>query len=262
MADRADPHICYEKSVQSPEAEVDFILAEFKRLRRRSPALIREDFCGTAAVCCEWARRKPAHRATGVDLDKPTLEWAFAHQLSRLTNPQRARVTLLNQNVLNVKTPPVDAVLAMNFSYYLFKERGQLRAYFKRVRAALKPDGVFFLDAYGGYDAFRAMKEPRAIDKRMTYIWDQADYNPITGDATCRIHFKFADGSRLTNAFEYHWRLWTIPEVRELLHEAGFKKTTVYWEGEDKNGEGDGNFKPAEKAAPDAGWIAYLTAQK
>ena len=32
----------------------------------------------------------------------------------------------------------------------------------------------------------------------------------------------------LIDAFVYHWRLWSIPELRDAMHEAGFKSTAVY----------------------------------
>jgi hypothetical protein len=79
----------------------------------------------------------------------------------------------------------------------------------------------------------------------------------------CHIHFKFPDGSRLKRAFSYEWRLWTLPELRDLLDEVGFSRTTVYWEGTDEEtGEGNGIYEPAESGAADAGWICYLAAEK
>jgi hypothetical protein len=104
------------------------------------------------------------------------------------------------------------------------------------------------------------MKE-RTSHGAFTYIWDQAHYNPISGDITCHIHFRFRDGSRLDNAFTYHWRLWSLPELTELLEESGFR-ATVYWEGTDRNGEGDGVFTPATEGEADAAWIAYIVAEK
>ncbi len=65
----------------------------------------------------------------------------------------------------------------------------------------------------------------------------------------------------MKNAFTYNWRLWSLPEVAELLSEAGFKPT-IYWEGTDKNGDGNGIFEPATKGTADAGWIAYIVAEK
>ena len=79
----------------------------------------------------------------------------------------------------------------------------------------------------------------------------------------CHIHFAFPDRSRLDRAFSYTWRLWTVPEIVELLDAAGFSRTTVYWQGWDsESGEPDGVFQPTEVGQADAGWICYLTAEK
>ena len=50
--------------------------------------------------------------------------------------------------------------------------------------------------------------------------------------------------------------------ARELLLEAGFRKATIYWEGEDEDGEGNGEFTPEEKGEADLAWIAYIVAEK
>ena len=137
-----------------------------------------------------------------------------------------------------------------------------MRRYFRRVRDALVDDGLFFLDAYGGSDAYREMRERTELDD-FTYIWDQATFNPINGDMSCHIHFSFPDGSRLRNAFSYHWRLWTLPEIREILAEAGFRRNTVYWQGTDEDsGEGNGEFEPSEVGEADPAWIVYIVAEK
>lgn len=265
LAERADRHQLYEQSVQCAEGEIDFVDQTFRKLRGRKAQLLREDFCGTANVCCEWVQRGNKRRAIGVDLDPEVLAWGREHQLARLKPGQARRVELRQENVLTVATEPVDIVSAMNFSYWLFRERKDLKRYFRNVHRALKDDGVFFLDCYGGYDAHREIEEPREIGSgknAFTYIWDQAEFNPIDHEVTCHIHFEFRDGSRLDKAFSYTWRLWTLPEIRDLLAEAGFGKVTVYWQGWDEDGEADGEFLPATRAAADAGWICYLTAEK
>ena len=265
MASTADRHQLYELSVQCAEAEVDFVDAAFKRLRKRKARLLREDFCGTANVCCEWVRRGRKRHAVGVDLDPEVLQWGRDNNLARLSDRQRERITLLQENVMDVRTEQPDIISAMNFSYWLLQDRALLKQYFQSVHAALKEDGVFFLDAYGGYDSHKEIVEEREIDdggKGFTYIWEQAAFNPITHAMQCRIHFAFPDGSEMRNAFSYHWRLWTLPEVRDLLAECGFRHVTVFWQGWDKHGEPDGDFKPAVNADADAGWICYLAAEK
>ena len=60
---------------------------------------------------------------------------------------------------MSVKTPPCDVVLAMNFSYQIFQDRDTLRNYFKNAWQGLNDEGVFILDVFGGYDAYRELKE-------------------------------------------------------------------------------------------------------
>jgi len=259
MAARADRHALYQQSVQCVEAEIDFVDETFTALRRRKARLLREDFCGTANTSCEWVRRRKTNRAIGVDLDGEVQDWGRRHNLRALGRDAR-RVTLVQGDVLEVDCGPVDALLAMNFSYWIFKQRSRLREYFAQVRKSLVADGLFFLDAYGGSDAFKEMRERTAHDG-FTYVWDQATYNPVDGHMICHIHFNFADGSRLRRAFTYHWRVWTLPELREILAEAGFARSTVYWQGTDeKSGEANGIFEAAERGEADPAWICYLVA--
>lgn len=265
LAQQADRHHLYELSVQCAESEIDFVDDTYRRLRGRKAQLLREDFCGTANVCCEWVKRGRKRRAIGVDLDPEVLGWGRKNNLGRLDRKQRERITLLQEDVLRANTEKPDIVSAMNFSYWLLQDRALLKRYFVSVRKTLKPDGVFFLDACGGYDSYHEVEEPREIDDGgdgFTYIWEQASFNPITHNLVCHIHFAFPDGSMLPNAFSYDWRLWTLPEVRDLLTEAGFRRVTVYWQGWDADGEPDGDFRPALTADADAGWICYLTAEK
>ena len=267
IADTVDRHQLYELSVQNSEAEIDFVDKTYKSLRKKKAKLLREDFCGTANVCCEWVKRRKSNQAIGVDLDTEVLEWSRKHQVGQLPKKQRERIELIEANVLDVKTPPVDIVSAMNFSYWLLKDPTPLRSYFTRVYQALKDDGIFFLDAYGGYDSFKEIEEEREIDEDdlcFTYIWEQEKFDPITNELQCSIHFEFEDGSRLDKAFSYEWRLWTLPEIKQLLLEAGFSKVTFYWQGFDEDGEEDGDFKPvkAGEVDADAGWICYITAEK
>jgi len=264
LAGRADRHRLYELSVQCAEADVDFIDQTYRFLRGRGAGFLREDFCGTASICCEWVKRRKGNRALGIDIDPDVLHWCRANNLPGLRKDAARRVSLLQGDVLEVVTQSPDIVVAMNFSYWLLKNREALRRYFKRVRKALKDDGVFFLDAYGGYDSYRVITEERTIsgDGDFTYIWEQEKYDPITGHLLCHIHFAFPDGSRIEPAFSYDWRLWSLPEIRELLDESGFKRVMCYWQGWDQDGNPDGVFTPVEEGEPDAGWIAYLTAEK
>ncbi len=261
MADRADRYVLYEQSVQDADTEVEFLKDTFRRTRGRAALSLREDFCGTAQVACKWAAANWRHSAIGVDHDPEVLAWGEAHNRAPLPGSARSRVSLVESDVLDAPGKNLDLVVAMNFSYWILKDRPTLRNYFKRVRRALAPDGLFLLDAYGGMDAYDTCKETRKING-FTYVWEQADFDPISAHATCHIHFKFRDGSRLNRAFSYQWRLWTLPEIRELLAEAGFSSSTVLWQGTDEEtGEGNDIFEPAERGDPDPAWIAYIRAE-
>ena len=261
MADHADRHYLYQESVQDTEAEIDFVLDTWAELRDRPAELLREDFCGTANTACEWVRRDPLHRAIGIDLDPAVLDWGRINNLAQLDEEQRSRILLLREDVMDARPEPADIVLAMNFSYWLFDSRARMLRYFRNVRGGLEDDGLFVLDAYGGYDAPRELEEERECDG-FTYVWEQASFNPIDSMMNCRIHFRFPDGSRIDNAFSYRWRLWTLPELKELLEEAGFSEVTVYWEGTDEElNEGNGIYEPAEVGDADPGWVCYIVAQ-
>ncbi len=261
MADKADIHELYEKSVQNVEHEVEFLQKTFKEIRGRTAHLFREDFCGTASTTCQWVRQGGEYQAIGVDFDRAVLEWGRQNRVSRLSAADQARVSLIEGDVMSTDTPAVDLMAAFNFSYFVFDTRDKLREYFERAYSALKDDGVFFVDLFGGPEAQEETKEKTKY-KRFTYIWDQAEFHPVTNHIRCHIHFRFKDGSKIKKAFTYEWRLWSAPEIREVLAEAGFKKSTLYWEGEDDDGEGNGEFTPDEKGQADLAWIAYIVAEK
>jgi hypothetical protein len=155
----------------------------------------------------------------------------------------------------------------MNFSYWCFKDRATLLRYFTLAHRTLAADGINFLDHYGGPDAIRELKERRPVGRKnskkaFTYIWDQASFNSITNESLCHIHFRLSDGSRLDKAFTYDWRVWSVPELRDILREAGFSKTTVYWEGDDAKGGGDGEFTASEKGEACPSFVVYISAEK
>ena len=261
MADEADIHELYEQSVQNVEHEVEFMRDTFRTLRGRDAYSLREDFCGTASAACAWASQGEAYVATGVDIDADVLAWGRKNRLGRLPAADQPRVKLIESDVMTVETPPQDIISAFNFSYWIFDKREKMRSYFENVRNALKDDGVFFVDVFGGSESMEETKEKTKHDG-FTYIWEQAKFHPVTHFMRCFIHFKFPDGSKIKKAFRYEWRLWTAPELIDLLNEAGFSKVTVYWEGEDEDGEGNGVFSPEDKGDPDYAWIAYIVAEK
>lgn len=261
MAEQADIHELYELSVQNVEHEIEFLQTTFKQIRGRTAYRLREDFCGTASAACQWVKQGDDYQAIGVDIDADVLDWGRKNRVGKLPSGDQARVQLIESDVMTVETAPVDIAVAFNFSFFTFNTRDTLRGYFQRAHAALKDDGVFFVDMFGGSEAQEETKE-KTKHKGFTYVWHQATFHPVTHFMRCHIHFRFPDGSKLKKAFTYEWRLWTAPEIRELLLEAGFSTATVYWEGEDEDGEGNGEFTPEKNGEADLAWIAYVVATK
>ena len=261
LAEKADKFVCYQESVQTPEHEIEFFEQAYREAYRRKPLRLREDFCGTFAVCCRWVESDEKRTAIAVDLCSETLQWGREHNLAELDVEQQKRIRIIEQDVRKRNRPQADVLAAQNFSFWLFKTRQEVIEYFKIARSNLAAKGVMVMDMMGGSECF----EENHVDKRtikkgkkgFKYHWDQSRYNPVTGDASFYIHFKFADGSKLKRAFEYHWRFWTIPEVREMLAEAGFAESHVYWEDED-----DDTWHRATEAPSDPSWICYIVAVK
>jgi len=254
----ADPHHLYQLSVQNPEFEIELLDRLFLRRHGRKPLTLREDFCGTALLCADWVRSAQERSATGVDLDTATLRWGREHNVEPLKDAA-SRVTLLCQDVRAPGEGRFDAVVALNYSYSVFKRRSELKDYFENARRSLVPDGAFVLDCFGGWEAETILKERRRI-KGFVYEWEQSFFNPVDNDFRAHIHFKLPDGRRLDRAFSYDWRHWTLAELRELLFEVGFGDVVVLWEGADEKGGGNGIFRPRKVVANEPRFTAYLVA--
>lgn len=256
-------HWLYQEAVQSPEEHVKFFDRVYADRHGHPARSLKEDFCGTAFLSAGWVSARPDNTAVGVDLDLPTLEWGRRHNLDPLPDEARGRVTLLHDDVRNVTRPEVDIVAALNFSYFEFKTRDALRAYFERVRESLRPGGMLVIDMFGGWDAQMEVTD-KTRNRGFTYIWEQTKFDPVTHLTQFHIHFKIHGEDRtIRKAFEYNWRLWTLPEVRELLAEAGFAGSDVYWEQtDDDTGEGNGEFERVTTAENCPGWIALVVAAR
>lgn len=260
-AKKADRFTLYESSVYIPEADYDFLQRIFKSHRGRRPKLLREDFAGTSQLAALWVAKDPEARAWAVDLDPEPLAWGRRKHIEPLDDAAQARIEQREENVLTVDVGKVDVVTAFNFSYWIFEERKTMLEYFSKVRAALSDDGLLAVDLMGGPGAQSETEEERD-EGGFDYVWEQEPMDAITHHMTCHIHFHFADGSRMRNAFTYEWRLWSLAELRDVMLDAGFSKVDAYWEGTDEDGEGDGVFRKKKHAENEETWIAYLVAWK
>jgi hypothetical protein len=249
----------YERSVQNADSEVSFMQDEYKRFYGHDAYTMREDFCGTGAISCTWVKQSKQSEAWGIDLDPEPIKMGMERHYSKLTKTEKSRMHYLKENVLKASAPKVDVVCAFNFSYWIFKKRSDLLKYFKSVRKSVNKQGVFFLDIFAGPESQKLVTDVKKF-KGLTYYWECQHFNPLNHDCTFAIHFKDAKGKKHENVFTYHWRMWMMPELRDLLIEAGFSKTVVYWEGDDEDGNGNGEFAPAEDTENCDAWVSYIAA--
>ena len=58
-----DKYYYYENSVQNPEGEVEFLREKYYELKKKTAYTLREDFCGTAAISCNWTKEGDQYQA-------------------------------------------------------------------------------------------------------------------------------------------------------------------------------------------------------
>lgn len=245
-----DRHELYEIAVQQPERMVGFIERAYSEICGGDARVLREDFCGTANLATTWVRSASDCRATAVDSDASVLRYAQRrHRVS--LGAAASRLRLINNDVLRCRAV-ADVIVSLNFSHFIYQTREDLLRYFRHVRRCLAPRGLFICDAYGGPGAQRPSTDRRRFGD-FTYLWEQASYDPITAQVVNHIHFRLRGGHRINRAFTYHWRLWTLAELRETLTDAGFPEPRIWYETDRGLTE---RFNPANAEA----WVAYLVA--
>jgi len=165
---------------------------------------LREDFCGTAAVCGEWVRTRRSRRGLGCRLSTARY-WSGCRRKiwPGCRRAGRAR-QLLQEDVLRVQTDPVDVAAGHDFSYGRSRTE-RLSTLLRRARDELGRDGVLFLDAFGGYDAF-ASSEGATRDRRgglaLHLHLGPGAFHPLGNHLVCHIHFRpFPTGPRIDKAF-------------------------------------------------------------
>jgi hypothetical protein len=170
----------------------------------------------------------------------------------------RSRVELLRQDVRVPTREKFDVIGAHNFSFFIFEDRKDVLAYAKAALKSLKPKGTFFLEMAGG-DGFASPESSYAPVRvpgvgRIEYVWEQHSGDPVTKLCDYSIHFKLPNGRWMNDAFTYHWRLWVVREVREILMDAGFRDTKVIWAMD----ESQTHYREVESAEMCEVWLAYV----
>lgn len=226
-----DKYFYYKASVQNPDEDVKFFAKIYRSIYKKSARVFREDFCGTFFIGMSWVKAHSQNKAIVVDIDKEPLNYGIEHHLNKLSPKDQKRIQIVNKSVLTPKLPSSDIISVSNFSYLVFQKRSMLLNYFKNARKQLNKEGLFFLDLFGGLNCYEPNEEV-TDHKTFKYYWDQHSFDAITNHTTCYIHFKRKGEKRREKVFSYDWRLWTLPEIKDILEDAGFSKVHIYWEAD------------------------------
>ena len=255
-----DKYFYYKKSVQNPKQDIKFFRKTYQSFFKKQARIFREDFCGTFYVGYHWVKGHPQNKAIVIDEDRQPIEYGKKHHLSKLKSSEIARLQVLNKNVLDKNLPKAEIISVSNFSYFVFKQRDMMLKYFRNVKKSLFKKGLFIIDVVGGPDC-EALSEERTEYDDFSYYWDQDSFDPISNTAHFYIHFKRKGEKKQKRAFSYYWRLWSLPELKDVLKDAGFSNVHVYWEQSDKRGEGTGVFRKSHRGEICDTWIAYLVCE-
>ncbi|KAK1435077.1 hypothetical protein QVD17_00837 [Tagetes erecta] len=126
--------------------------------------------------------------------------------------------------------PSRDIVCAFNYSCCCLHTRHELVSYFKNALQALsKKGGIFVMDLYGGTSSECELKMQRKFPN-FTYTWEQAGFDIVQRKTRISLHYTLQkhQKKKLRHAFSYSWRLWSLPEIKDCMEEAGFR-SVHFW---------------------------------
>lgn len=122
-----------------------------------------------------------------------------------------------------------DIVCAFNYSCCCLHKRKELVLYFRHVLGFLsRRGGIFVMDLYGGTSSEQKLRLQRRF-ANFKYVWEQAEFDIIERKTRISLHFHLQKPQKkLPYAFSYSWRLWSLPEIKDCLEEAGFQ-SVHFW---------------------------------
>ncbi len=255
----------YELCVTEPERLIRFLQAA----HGRKPVTLREDFSGSGALSRAWAASHRSRRAIAVDIDPGVLSHAAVHP----------RVSPLVSDAKQAKAR-ADIIAAINFPIGYQHSRASLLKYLRAVRKSLNPRGIFICDLYGGRDAFtpgkiiQMLRAPTTAPWRgelVEYTFEQRAADPVSGLVLDCLHFRvWKKHSKsktpdfvFKDAFVYHWRLWSLPELSDAMKEAGFRSVEIHDRlGDAIDLDGKLHLRAVGPDNPvDENWVVYVVAR-
>ena len=108
----------------------------------------------------------------------------------------------------------------------------------------------------------------RAVADTEDELRQQIEASPLTARVRNAMHFQVkAKGAKtrtLESAFEYDWRLWTVPELVDALQEAGFASVEIYDRlGDAMDADGNVYVKPIDDGLPsEVSFVVYVVGRR
>lgn len=261
-----DKHALYLASVQDPLSDIERISIIYEELFSKKALKLREDFSAAFALSCCWVQSDKQRSAIAIDIDQPTIEYGRSNYLVNMCPDEQLRMDVRVANAI-AQTDPVDIIATFNFSYCLIHERSELLSYFKKCYASLNQEGMLIIDNFGGSDSENLEIQETYVDNNdslppFIFQFERKSFNPINRRAQYAIHFLYPDGPQLIDAFNYDFRMWSIPEIRDLMKEAGFSKSKVYWEAPEDAPITKNDYYASEEEENTSSWNTYVVAIK
>lgn len=189
--------------------------------------------------------------------------------LQEIADASDANTTLpAGSTMEEVVLPGRDIICAFNYSCCCLQKRNELLLYFKHVlRSLSKNGGIFVMDVYGGTSSERKLRLQRKFSN-FTYVWEQAEFDIIHRRTRISLHFQLGKKQTIKHAFSYEWRLWSLPEIKDCLLEAGFQ-SVHFWIREmpntedskyskEYNGNRDAKYEELSTFEQTDAWNAYI----
>jgi len=199
------------------DALVEFLMAA---LDLKAGDEVLDLACGSGAHGVRLGRRGVG--VTGVDIS-PSL---VAHGNELVKEAQVNGVAFI---VGDMREPPCagtfDAVMILSQSFGFFGPEDDM-AVLRAIRAALRPGGRFLLDLNDPGDLEQPRRSWYALNDG--FVLSQVDYDPVTCVRTDDHRYIDADGRVNVCSEPERIRVYSLPELEQMIATAGLKLESVY----------------------------------
>jgi hypothetical protein len=164
------------------------------------------------------------------------------------------------QRLRLLATKPCDIVCALNYCICLLHSASDLSLYLRKVRSGFgSKGGIFVADLLGGSGAEASVNVIRKNQVTgAEYQWEQVGFDPVTRLVHAYLSLRHRQSRRTARrAFHYHWRLWTIPEIKALLLSAGFSDVKVWLRALEVEGISSPTEESASTSLASSGYLEY-----